>query len=112
MFETFYVSLVRRIASRRDRSDARSNESDPPGLFQLQIARMSRAMIDRNYYNDCRPGSRRKRTSLQDEVARKWRRNSLKRLNQRPEMVWSRLPRNHNIWYTGARLPCAKLEVT
>jgi hypothetical protein len=49
MFETFYVSMVRRIASRRDRSDARSNESDPPGLFQLQIARMSRAMIDRNY---------------------------------------------------------------
>ena len=54
MFETFYVSMVRRIASRRDRSDARSCESDPPGLFQLQIARMSRAMIDRNYYDDYR----------------------------------------------------------
>ena len=57
MLETFLclvISLVRRIASRRDRSDARSCESDPPGLFQLQIARMSRAMIDRNYYDDYR----------------------------------------------------------
>ena len=43
-------------------------------------------------------------------VARKWRRNGLKRLNPRPEMVWARKPRTHNIWYHGraadrARLP-------
>jgi hypothetical protein len=41
------------------------------------------------------PGSR------QNGAARKWRRNGLKRLNPRPEMVWSRTPRSHNIWYTG-----------
>ena len=40
----------------------------------------------------------------QNGVARKWRRNGLKRLNPRPGMVWSRKPRSHNIWYTGARL--------
>jgi hypothetical protein len=37
-------------------------------------------------------------------VARKWRRKGLKRLNPRPEMVWSRKPRTHKMWYTGARL--------
>src|SRR5271156_5603501 len=40
----------------------------------------------------------------QNALARKWRRNGLKRLNPRPGMVWSRKPRSHNIWYTGARL--------
>jgi hypothetical protein len=88
MFETFFlclvISLVRRIASRRDRSDARSCESDPPGLFQLQIARMSRAMIDRNYYNDYRQDRAARGPRCKNGVARKWRRNSLKRLNQRP----------------------------
>ena len=39
-----------------------------------------------------------------DGVARKWRRNGLKRLNPRPEMVWARKPRTHKMWYTGARL--------
>jgi hypothetical protein len=34
-------------------------------------------------------------------VARKWRRNGLKRLNPRSEMVWPQKPRSHNIWYTG-----------
>jgi hypothetical protein len=37
-------------------------------------------------------------------VAGKWRRNGLKRLNPRLEMVWSRKPRSHKIWQTGARL--------
>jgi hypothetical protein len=36
--------------------------------------------------------------------ARKWRRNGLKTLNQRPEMVVFRKPRSHKMWYTGARL--------
>jgi hypothetical protein len=40
----------------------------------------------------------------QDALARKWRRNGLKRLNPRPEMVWARKPGSRNIWYTGARL--------
>ena len=35
-------------------------------------------------------------------VARKWRRNGLKRLNPRPEMVWALKPRTHKMWYTGA----------
>jgi hypothetical protein len=35
-------------------------------------------------------------------IARKWRRNGLKRLNPRPEMVWARKPRTHKMWYTGA----------
>jgi hypothetical protein len=48
--------------------------------------------------------SRRERLTA-NGVARKWRRNGLKRLNQRPEMVWARKPRTHKIWYTGARLP-------
>ena len=30
-------------------------------------------------------------------VARKWRRNDLKRLNPRPEMVWAQKPRTYNI---------------
>ena len=37
-------------------------------------------------------------------VARKWRRNGLKRLNPRPEMVWARKPRTYNIWYASAWL--------
>jgi hypothetical protein len=37
-------------------------------------------------------------------AARKWRRNGLKRLNPRPEMVVPRKPLSHNIWYAGARL--------
>src|SRR5271155_490806 len=40
-------------------------------------------------------------------VARKWRRKGLKRLNPRPEMVWSRKTRTHKMWYPGPRLPCA-----
>jgi hypothetical protein len=36
-------------------------------------------------------------------VARKWRRNDLKTLNPRPEMVWPRRRRTHKIWYWGAR---------
>ena len=44
------------------------------------------------------------KTGRKVRVARKWRRNELKRLNPRPEMVWSREPRSHKIWYTGARL--------
>jgi hypothetical protein len=38
----------------------------------------------------------------QNGVAGKWRRNRLKSLNPRPEMVWSRKPRSHKIWYTAA----------
>src|SRR5271163_2418370 len=38
----------------------------------------------------------------QDGVARKWRRNGLKRLNPRPEMVWAREPRTYKIWYAAA----------
>ena len=34
--------------------------------------------------------------------ARKWRRKGLKRLNPRPEMVWPRERRTHNIWYNSA----------
>jgi len=39
-----------------------------------------------------------------DGVARKWRRNGLKRLNPGREMVWPRKLRTHKMWYTGARL--------
>jgi hypothetical protein len=38
------------------------------------------------------------------ESPRKWRRNGLKRLNPRPEMVGPRRPRTHKMWHTGARL--------
>jgi hypothetical protein len=41
------------------------------------------------------------RSSPQNGAARKWRRNGLKRLNPRPEMVSSWTLRSHNIWYTG-----------
>jgi hypothetical protein len=37
-------------------------------------------------------------------LARKWRRNALKRLNPRPEMVWAGTPRTYSIWCTGASL--------
>ena len=37
-----------------------------------------------------------------NRVARNWRRNGLKRLNPRPEMVWARKPRTYNIWYAAA----------
>jgi hypothetical protein len=43
-------------------------------------------------------------TRWQNGVARKWRRNGLKRLNPRPEMVWARKPRTHKMWYPGRRL--------
>src|SRR5258708_26374253 len=43
-------------------------------------------------------------------VARKWRRNDLKRLNPRPEMVWSWKPRTHKIWYTGAADRCRTIR--
>ena len=43
------------------------------------------------------------RARRQNGVARKWRRNGLKRLNPRPELVWSRKPRTHKMWYAGAR---------
>jgi hypothetical protein len=42
------------------------------------------------------------------EVARKWRRNDLKTLNPRPEMVWPRRRRTHKMWYRGARLTVRK----
>jgi len=48
------------------------------------------------------PGARSAR--CQNGVARKWRRNALKRLNSRPEMVWALKPRTHKMWYMGARL--------
>jgi hypothetical protein len=44
--------------------------------------------------------------------AGKWRRNGLKRLNPRREMVGSRKPRTHNIWYTGREADCARLRLT
>src|ERR1700722_855103 len=44
------------------------------------------------------------RSGFENGVARKWRRNGLKRLNPRPEMVWARKPRTYKIWYIGARL--------
>src|SRR5271154_1579596 len=50
------------------------------------------------------PGSRRERASGKNRVAGKWRRNDLKRLNPRREMVWPRKPRTHKMWYEGARL--------
>ena len=46
-------------------------------------------------------GSRGERIRRQNRVAGKWRRNGLKRLNPRREMVWSRKRRSHKIWYTG-----------
>jgi hypothetical protein len=46
-------------------------------------------------------GARRERPRATG-VAGKWRRNRLKRLNPRPEMVWSRKPLTDNIWYTRA----------
>ena len=49
------------------------------------------------------PASRRERLTA-NGVARKWRRNGLKRLNPRREMVWARKPRTYKIWYPGARL--------
>jgi hypothetical protein len=44
-------------------------------------------------------------------VAPKWRRNGLKRLNPRPEMVWFGKPGTHKIWYTGARLTARERSV-
>src|ERR1700677_3101863 len=43
-------------------------------------------------------------------VARKWRRNGLKRLNQRPEMVAPRKPHCHKMWYTARGSPCAPTD--
>ena len=69
----------------------------PPSRRRLPPSRssISRTEASRS------PGSRRERA---DGVARKWRRNALKRLNPRREMVWARKPRTYKIWYTGARL--------
>ena len=59
---------------------------------------------DKNLENGDRRADRGWRGRRQNGVARKWRRNALKRLNPRPEMVWARKPRSHNIWYASARL--------
>ena len=45
---------------------------------------------------------------FENGVAGKWRRNGLKRLYPRREMVWPRRPRTYKIWYTGARLSPAQ----
>jgi hypothetical protein len=42
----------------------------------------------------------------QNQVAWKWRRNGLKRLNPGARMVWARKSRTYNIWYPGAWLAC------
>jgi hypothetical protein len=58
-------------------------------------------IVDLLNRGDSVAGSRRERL-MANGVARKWRRNGLKRLNERPEMVWARKRRTHKIWYTGA----------
>ena len=69
----------------------------PAGLSVAHIARIA---------TDSHGGQDRgaERAWAQNGVARKWRRNGLKTLNQRPEMVASRKPRSHKMWYTGVGL--------
>ncbi len=50
------------------------------------------------------PFGHRDRGAADGGVARKWRRNALKRLNPRPEMVGPRRRRTYKMWYSGARL--------
>jgi len=75
-------------------------EIDPPaGFVQLQIARLSEAMIVARTMMGGAAAPRRagEGPDGKNGGARKWCRNGLKRLNQRPEMVWSRMPGSHNI---------------
>ena len=45
-------------------------------------------------------------------LAPKWRRNGLKILNPRPEMVAPRKPRTHKMWNTGMRADFVRLRLT
>src|SRR5271163_1984267 len=66
-------------------------------------------IVDLLNRGDSVAGSRHERLTA-NGVARKWRRNGLKRLNQGPEMVWPRKPRTYKMWYTGARLTVRKKD--
>ena len=72
------------------------------GLFDRgRVAGLSSPVWSKLLNRGVSAGSRSERIRRQNRVAGKWRRNGLKRLNPRREMVWSRKPRSHKIWYTG-----------
>src|SRR5277367_3979018 len=83
----FAVEPAPRVAPRLEAADQRSRRFRFFSCFRVSPSRSTNFLPRR-----------------QDGVARKWRRNGLKRLNPRPGMVWARKPRSHNIWYRGARL--------
>ena len=97
------VRRDRSVASRRParaRRDRRIIESLNRGVSVAEIAEREDVVEKPSV---TRPAKLLVRTRRR-RPARKWRRNGLKRLNPRPEMVWARKPRTHKIWYTGARL--------
>ena len=68
--------LARRVAPRRKAADQRLRRFRFFSCFRSVPSRSTNFLPRR-----------------QDALARKWRRNGLKRLNPRPEMVWARKPR-------------------
>jgi len=83
-----------------------------PGVAQLSARREDlrpRPALSATASSAYDAGSRREAEGK--AVARKWRRNALKRLNPRPEMVWAGTPRTYNIWCTGASLTWGAWEL-
>jgi len=101
---------------------ARREPALPPkgARFGAQDVDIARAPVDiaRLVGCDGRPGAptslraAKQRAGLGVASARKWRRNGLKTLNPRLEMVWPRTPRIPNIWRQGATRKASDRETS
>ena len=90
-----------RVAPRRKTADRRLRISErlTNGLSIAHIARVEQLTVQRTRQVIAETLASRERDLEANGDARKWRRNGLKRLNPRPEMVVSRRPRTYKIWY-------------
>jgi hypothetical protein len=93
--------LVDRAGPAQTRPGSRRRQAVAPARPQRRIAQRGVAHAPPPGRCGATRSSRGARGRRQIGVARKWRRNGLKRLNPRPEMVWATKPRTHNIWYGG-----------
>jgi hypothetical protein len=91
-------ALGRAYRADRDRRARRRREASPKTLRSRLIVHLSNRGVS------VAGVAAREGAWAQNGVDRKWRRNGLKTLNQRSEMVASRKPRSHKIWYAGAGL--------
>ena len=84
-------------------NDMGAAASNPQDMVQGRVADRAPLRLT-NRENDKAVLSLEAREAVGKRVARKSRRNALKRLNPGAEIVWPRKPATYKIWYTGARL--------